>query len=97
MEIVFLELILQDRPELDAIAGHQAHRPLDRGEVAEGGELIEQVEDRGRGLARRSHHVLQALRDHQAKPAGIGSQASGRQHQEHRRDARFRSPNAKSE
>ena len=38
--------VLQDRPELDAVAGHEAHGALDGGEVAEGGELIEQIEDR---------------------------------------------------
>ena len=43
--------ILEDRPELDAIARHQAHGALDGGQVAEGGEFIQQVQHRRRGLA----------------------------------------------
>src|SRR3546814_3282713 len=37
--------VLQDRPELDAVAGHEAHSALDGFEAAEGGELIEQEQD----------------------------------------------------
>ena len=33
--------ILQDRPELDAVAGHQPHCTFDRLQTAEGGELVE--------------------------------------------------------
>jgi hypothetical protein len=55
--------VLQDRPELDAVAGHEAHSALDGFEAAEGGELIEQEQDRaGRG-GRIARHVGQALRD----------------------------------
>ena len=76
--------VLKDRPELDAIASHEAHSPFDRGQVAEGGELIEQIEDRHGGFLRITGHVEQALRDEQAQPAGIGGQAIGRQDEEHR-------------
>src|SRR3546814_13910010 len=33
--------VLQDRPELDAVARHQAHRPLDGFETAQRGKFIE--------------------------------------------------------
>ena len=73
--------ILQDRPELDAVAGHQAHRPLDGFEAAERGELIEQEQHgAGRG-GRRARQIGQPLREHQAQPAGIGGEPIGRQHQ----------------
>jgi hypothetical protein len=39
--------ILQDRPELDAIAGHQRKGALDRPEGSEGGEFLEQIEHTG--------------------------------------------------
>ena len=76
--------VLQDRPELDAVAGHEAHCALDGGEVAEGGELIQQVEDRHGRLGGVARHVGQALRDEQTQPAGIGGEAIGRQDEEHR-------------
>ena len=63
--------VLQDRPELDAIAGHEAHCALDGGEVAEGGELIQQVEDRHGRLGGVARHVGQALRDEATRPYGI--------------------------
>ena len=34
--------VLEDRPELDAVARHQPHRAGDRLQPAEGGELVEQ-------------------------------------------------------
>src|SRR3546814_14452131 len=43
--------VLQDRPELDAVTGHQAHSPLDRFEAAARGKFIEQEQD---GAGRRS-------------------------------------------
>ena len=76
--------VLQDGPELYAIAGHEAHCALDWGQVAEGGELIQQVEDRHGRLGGVARHVGQALRDEQTQPAGIGGEAIGRQDEEHR-------------
>jgi len=37
--------VLQDRPELDAIAGHQAHGLLTRRQAPQRREFIEEVED----------------------------------------------------
>ena len=65
-------------------------------QVAQGGELIEQIQDRrslwGRGPRRPARHVLQALRDHQAQPAGIRAQAIRRQDEEHGRGAGLQIP-----
>ena len=77
--------VLQDGPELDPKAGHQSHRPLDRFEPAQGGELIEQEQHRGRWDNGRARQVAHGLGDHQAKPATVGADAIGRQHQEHGR------------
>ena len=60
--------VLQDGPELDAVAGHQAHGALDRGQVAEGGELVEEIEDGGGRLRRIAGHVHEALGDEEAEP-----------------------------
>ena len=38
--------VLEDRPELDAIAGHETHGALDGREIAQRRELIEQIENR---------------------------------------------------
>ena len=70
--------------ELDAIAGHEAHSAFYGGEVAEGGEFIQQVEDRRCRLGGIAGYVGEALRDEQAQPARIGGQAIGRQDEEHR-------------
>ena len=70
--------------ELDAIAGHEAHSAFYGGEVAEGGEFIQQVEDRHGGLGGIAGHVGEALGDEQAQPARIGRKAIGRQDEEHR-------------
>ena len=34
--------ILEDRPELEAVTGHEAHGPFDRGEAAEARELVKE-------------------------------------------------------
>ncbi len=85
--------ILKDGPELDAVARHQTHGAFDRRQMAKGGEFIEQIEDgcgrSGRGPDRGSGHVLQALRDHQTQPAGIGTEAIGRQDEEDGRGTRL--------
>ncbi|CAH0499274.1 hypothetical protein NVSP9465_04373 [Novosphingobium sp. CECT 9465] len=73
--------VLQDRPELDAVAGHEAHSALDGFEAAEGGELIEQEQDGAGGGGRRARQIGQPLRQHQAQPPGIGGEPIGRQHQ----------------
>ena len=52
--------------------------------AAEGGEFIEQIEDRHSRLGGIAGHVGKALRDEQAQPARIGGQAIGRQDEEHR-------------
>src|SRR3546814_4806799 len=54
--------VLQDRPELDAVARHQAHRPLDGFETAQRGKFIEQEQD-GAGRGRSEEHTseLQSL------------------------------------
>ncbi len=54
--------------------------------MAECREFIEEVEHRRGRPPRRSGHVLQALRHHQAQPSCIGTKAIRRQDQEHRRD-----------
>ena len=41
--------VLQDRPELDAVAGHEGEGALDRRQRPEGGEFIEEIEDRRGG------------------------------------------------
>ena len=74
--------VLQDRPELDAVAGHQAHRAFDRGQVTQGGELVEQVEHRLGGPGLAAGHLEQALADHQPQPAGVRFQPVGWQDQE---------------
>ena len=52
--------------------------------MAEGGELIEQIEDRHGRLGGIAGHVGEALRDEQAQPSRIGGEAIGRQDEEHR-------------
>ncbi len=89
--------VLQDRPELDAVAGHEAHCALDGGQVAKGGELIQQIEDRHGRLGGVARHVGQALRDEQAQPAGIGGEPIGRQDEEHRGVACLRSAKRRSD
>src|SRR3546814_2603372 len=57
--------VLQDRPELDAVTGHQPHSALDRFETAQRGKFIEQEQDgAGRG-GRRARQIGQPLRQHQ--------------------------------
>src|SRR3546814_5824462 len=51
--------VLQDRPELDAVARHQAHRPLDGFETAQRGKFIEQDQDGARSEEQTSE--LQSL------------------------------------
>ena len=50
--------------------------------MAEGGEFIEQIEDRRCRLGWIARHVGEALRDEQAQPARIGREAIGRQDEE---------------
>ncbi|NKX17513.1 hypothetical protein HGG75_28310 [Ochrobactrum pseudogrignonense] len=52
------------------------------GAVAEGGELIQQIEDRHGWLGRIAGHVGETLSDEQAQPARIGRKAIGRQDEE---------------
>ena len=52
--------------------------------MAEGGELIQQVENRRGRLGGVARHVDQALRDEQTQPSGIGGEPIGRQDEEHR-------------
>jgi len=40
--------VLDDRPELHAVACHQTHGPFDRGEMTRRRELVEEIENRGR-------------------------------------------------
>ncbi|MNW15122.1 hypothetical protein D3C71_2135380 [compost metagenome] len=58
--------VLQDRPKLDAVAGHQTHGAFDRGEISERGELVEQIQYRQVGFGGITRHVKQALRHQQA-------------------------------
>ena len=46
--------VLEDGPELEAVAGHQPHGALDRVEAAERCEFVEQVEDGRCGLLGRA-------------------------------------------
>lgn len=61
--------VLQDRPELDAIAGHEAHGAFDWGQMAEGGELVEKIKHRDGWLHWLARHVREALGDEQAQPS----------------------------
>ena len=65
--------VLEDRPELHAVAGHQPHGALDRFEPAEGGELIEQEQHRHQRL-HAARQVGHGLRHHQAEPAAVGAE-----------------------
>lgn len=47
--------VLQDWPELNAIAGHQAHGAFDRREMTQGGKLVEQIENRQARDGRTRH------------------------------------------
>lgn len=76
--------ILQDRPELQAEAGHQPGGLQHRLKAAESGELVEQQHGRGAGVLRCAGETLNALGDEQAEPAGISTQPVGWQDQEHR-------------
>ena len=55
--------VLQDRPELRAIARHQPHGTLDRLEAAQRGELVEQEQHRSRRLPRRAGQLGERLAD----------------------------------
>jgi len=96
VEIAKLAHVLQDRPELEAVARHQTHGALHRFQTAKGGELIEQEEGRGlqalhgglcgylgaEGLFRVPCDLLEGLRDKEAQPAAVGVQTVGRQDEE---------------
>src|SRR3546814_20442694 len=70
--------VLQDRPELDAVARHQAHRPLDGFETAQRGKFIEQEQDgAGRG-GRRAREIGQSLRQLEAQPTPPSGEPLGR-------------------
>ena len=73
--------VLKDRPELDAIAGHEREGALDRRQAPEGGEFVEKVEDRPR---RRPRELGEALRHQEAQPARIGRQPIRRQDEKDR-------------
>lgn len=77
--------ILEDRPELETVTGHETHGAFDRGEPAEACELVEEEENGFARLLRVSRHGGDASGQHQAKPAGIDLQAIGRQNEENRR------------
>jgi hypothetical protein len=74
--------ILQDRPELNAIAGHEREGALNWRQRPEGGEFIEEIEDRRGRPDRRPGELGEALRHEQAQPARIGREPIGRQHKE---------------
>ncbi len=76
--------VLEDGPELEAVAGHQAHGALDDGEMAEGGELVEQEQDRGRRDGGIAGDLLDGLGEEEAQPAAVGVEAIGRQDEEDR-------------
>lgn len=76
--------ILEDRPELEAVASHETHGPFDRGETAEACELVEEEEHRLSRQAWLSCHGREARGQHQAQPAGIGLKAIRRQDEEDR-------------
>ena len=75
--------VLEDGPELQAVAGHQPHGALDRLEPAESRELVEQ-EQHGQALRTGggAGQGTEALRHHEAQPARVGVEAVRRQHQE---------------
>src|SRR3546814_11441679 len=70
--------VLEDRPELDAVARHQPHRALDRFETAERRELVEQEQHRPGRATRRARQLGQGLRNHQPPPAGLAGEPMGR-------------------
>ena len=75
--------VLEDRPQLDAVARHQAHGPFDRRQMAESGELIQEIQNGRDRLARCACQILQTLDHHQSQPAGIGGEPVRRQDEEH--------------
>ena len=82
-----LRKVLKNRPELDAIAGHQAHAPAHLVETPERREFIEEEQNRPRRPLRRPREIAQGGVDHQAQPSIIGFEAIGRQHDKDRGDA----------
>ena len=54
--------VLEDRPELDAIAGHETHGAFDRRQMAQRRELIEQIENRQPGALPGARAISVRLR-----------------------------------
>ncbi len=81
-----LELVdvLENRPELETVTGHETHGAFDRGETAEACELVEEEQHRLARLLRFTCHGCQARGQHQAQPIGIGLETIRRQDEEDR-------------
>lgn len=74
VDVAELVDVLEDGPELDAVACHQPHCPFDGRQVTKRREFIEEVQHTDARRGQRPNDVLQALRDHQTQPARVGGQ-----------------------